>query len=243
MYGRNVLTRRNPTVRIHPFLLTCLLVVASVLSAGCPARAEVFLDFYGGYADFEETDVKATRKTFIGGGSTSATRTVEFDNSPVAGFRYGYWFESAPWLALGLDISYFKAKDGGVKAHVVPFTPMVLLRIPLLKSPSMPKGRLQPYIAAGPAVAVADVSVDFQPDIPVEVDGLAGAVGPDLRAGIAVMLHKNVGLFGEFRYTKLDVELDSEEFFLEDQAEFDIETWQALFGLTFRYGLKRKMSP
>jgi hypothetical protein len=93
------------------------------------------------------------------------------------------------------------------------------------------------------AVGVADVTVDFRPSVPAEVDGLATALGPDLRAGIAVMLHRNVGLFGELRYTKLDVELDSEEFFLEDQAEFDIESWQVLFGLTFRYQLKGRGSP
>jgi opacity protein-like surface antigen len=201
-------------VRIQPFLLFCLLV-ASVLSAGHPARAEVFFDLYGGFSRFEETDVRATRKTFIGGGSVSETRTVKFDTSPVAGFRYGYWFEGVPWLALGLDIGYFKAK----------------------------KDRLQPYVGAGVAVGVADVTVDFRPAVPAEVDGLATVLGPDLRAGIAVMLHRNVGVFGELRYTKLDVELDSEEVVLEDQAEFDIESWQALFGLTFRYQLKGRTKP
>jgi opacity protein-like surface antigen len=229
-------------VRIQPFLLFCLLV-ASVLSAGHPARAEVFFDLYGGFSRFEETDVRATRKTFIGGGSVSETRTVKFDTSPVAGFRYGYWFEGVPWLALGLDIGYFKAKKDGVKAHVVPFSPMLFLRLPFLTSPSAPRGRLQPYVGAGVAVGVADVTVDFRPAVPAEVDGLATVLGPDLRAGIAVMLHRNVGVFGELRYTKLDVELDSEEVVLEDQAEFDIESWQALFGLTFRYQLKGRTKP
>jgi opacity protein-like surface antigen len=229
--------------RTQPLVLICLLVVSIVLSAAIHARAEVFFDLYGGFARFEETDVRATRKTFIGVGSVSETRAVKFDTSPVAGFRYGYWFEGAPWLALGLDIGYFKAEKDGVKAHVIPFSPMLFLRLPLLRSPSSPRGRLQPYVGAGVAVGVADVTVDFRPSVPAEVDGLATALGPDLRAGIAVMLHRNVGLFGELRYTKLDVELDSEEFFLEDQAEFDIESWQVLFGLTFRYQLKGRGSP
>ena len=223
-------------------MLVCLLAVC-VLGAGRPARAEVFFDLYGGFARFEETDVRATRKTFIGGGSVSETRAVKFDTSPVAGFRYGYWFEGAPWLALGLDIGYFKAEKDGVEAHVVPFSPMLFLRLPLLRSNSVPRGRLQPYVGAGVAVGVADVTVDFRPSVPAEVDGFATALGPDLRAGIAVMIHRNVGLFGEVRYMKLDVELDSEEVILEDQAEFDIESWQALFGITFRYQLKGRANP
>ena len=52
---------------------------------------------------------------------------TEYEDSVNGGVRAGYWFESLPWLGIGLDVSYFGPNDdtpGGPEIDVIPVSPL-----------------------------------------------------------------------------------------------------------------------
>jgi opacity protein-like surface antigen len=103
-----------------------------------------------------------------------------------------------------------------------------MLRLPLFTDTDVPTGRLQPYIAGGPSVFVSRVEVDTS----VLGDRLSeeqAQLGLDLRAGLTFMLTRNFGVFGEGRYMLFTVDPGSRG------PEFDIETFQAIGGVTLRF--------
>lgn len=192
-----------------------------------PASAEWFLDLYGGGSFTQDVDIT------IRNGTTLDDR-IEFDTALTGGGRVGVWFAGigVPWLGIALDASYFApdatATSGTASLEVVPISALVMLRLPLFADPAVPTGRLQPYVAGGPSVFLSRVKVDT---------ALAGErlsedqaeLGADLRAGLTFMLTANFGLFAEGRYMFFTVDPGSRG------PEFDIETFQALGGVTLRF--------
>jgi hypothetical protein len=97
-------------------------------------------------------------------------------DSTVADFtiggRFGYWLCPVPWLGFALDTSYYQfdvtpkhAQNlilQDAKIQVIPITPMVMARVPLLESSEFPTGRLQPYIGAGPGIFLHHRKIDFE---------------------------------------------------------------------------------
>ena len=67
---------------------------------------------------------------------------------------------NAKWLGLTLEISYFRASTAGdiIKFDLIPISPLLMLRVPIVASPSYPGGRLQPYVGIGPALVLIDVN-------------------------------------------------------------------------------------
>src|SRR6187402_2794070 len=127
----------------------CLLVTLGLATtlAARPAAAEWFLDLYAGASFTQDADVT------VGNGTTIDDK-VEFDTEAVGGGRLGYWFDGIRWLGVAGDVSYFAPAGRGTQSEtrleVVPLSPLVMFRLPLLDSPVFPRGRLQPYLGVGP---------------------------------------------------------------------------------------------
>ena len=192
-----------------------------------PAGAEWFLDLYGGGSFTQDVDVT------IRNGTTLDDR-IEFDTALTGGGRLGYWLAGLgiPWLGIAVDVSYFApdatATAGTASLEVLPISALLMLRLPLFTDTDFPAGRLQPYIAGGPSVFVSRVKVDtsvFGERLSAE----QAELGADLRAGLTFMLTPNFGLFAEGRYMFFSVDPESRG------TEFDIETFQALAGVTLRF--------
>jgi hypothetical protein len=189
-----------------------------------PASAEWFLDAYGGVSMTSDADV-----TVPNGGT--AEDKVSFDTEAMGGGRIGYWLEGLPWLGVAGDVSYFAPAGDGTtvetRLEVIPLSPLVMFRLPLLESPQFTKGRLQPYLAVGPGFFMNSV----------EVDGPGGEestdwqfeVGVDARAGIAFMITPTIGTFIEGRYTWFETNPGGRS------TEFDIETFHFAGGISFRW--------
>jgi hypothetical protein len=194
-----------------------------------PAAAEWFFDLYGGVAATQDADIT------IRNGTTLNTK-LKFDTEATGGGRVGYWLTGAgiPWLGFALDGSYYApaTSSGAVEARleVVPISALAMLRIPLLADPAVPTGRVQPYVGGGASLVVSRVKVDA-PGIGERFSETVAELGADFRAGIAFMLTANFGVFVEGRYLFFTTKPGGESV----GVDLDIETFQALAGLTLRF--------
>jgi len=233
-------------------LLIAVLVVLA--QAPDPASAEWFADLYAGSAFTQKHDVDLDTL-----GILATFQDVTFDTSFVVGGRGGYWFESGPLrsvgldIGLGLDVSYFtpdvskqtrtlcavgfcataQFADFDLSVTTIGFD--VLLRYPLLKSQQFPKGQLQPYVTAGPALFIAHAkdSTNFLPARQSDTDT---SVGVKVGAGAAWQFQKNWAVFGEYRFTHFSPEFTLDALpGIKTAVSTDVNTHFLLAGVSFRY--------
>jgi outer membrane protein with beta-barrel domain len=230
-------------------LLVQVLAVGVSLLGPSRVSGEPFLDLYGGVAETESASVTAQRRDcsgdFVFGFScspwTKAARRVDFDTAATFGGRAGYWFERAPWVGVAGDLSFFEAKGRDARFTIVPLSFLLMLRLPLLTTEDIPKGRLQPYVGVGPSVFHQDASVDFRPQVGKKVEIGSTAVGLDARVGLAWQVHRRVALFTEYRFTYLPISTDdeSETFGIVSPAierlDATLNTHHLLVGVSFRF--------
>jgi hypothetical protein len=215
----------------------CFLLILPTL-----ARAEGFLDFYGGRAMSRDEEVKASISSSGFAPTESHTRRTDFDPSFTFGARVGYWFEKLPYVGLSLDLSYIRAEDENVDIWAVPISLLVMLRLPLFKSEKFPHGRIQPYAAIGPGLYYAHARADFRPDLPEKVSGDDSSVTVDMRAGLSWQFHKHWAIFGEYRYTdiKIDFTNTHTDFLFgfvtgEESMKTKLKTNHVLVGISYRF--------
>lgn len=230
--------------RIHAFRTTCSSVVLLALVLAPSAQAEGFVGIRGGAAISENGDLRARSS----GASIGRTRGhLDYDVGSSFGVRGGYWFgPEVNWLGLAGDISYFRAREdrrrGELDLHLVPFTPLLMLRAPLGTSQRYPGGRVQPYAAVGPALtlSVARLALD---DVISGLDDFYDGefdVGVDARGGLAFHVSPRVALFMEYRFTYLDLDYDSEvDNDLGSDPDVDVgtvlKTHHTTFGVSFHF--------
>jgi len=232
--------------------LLLVTVTVACLAVAAPASAEWFADLYLGGAFTEKHDVDTNFPTI---GRQVTTLDVSFNNSFAGGLRGGYWFPfdlAGLNFGAGLDFSHFapnvsrqtrtfcarfcvngEFEDLDLSVFTIGFDAM--LRYPFLKSPQVPNGQLQPYLTVGPAIVVAHAedSQNFEPSNQSSTDT---SVGVKLGAGVAWMFTKNIGIFGEYRYTHF-----SPEFTFRDDVRGNanlstsINTHYLLIGASFRF--------
>src|SRR5512145_2980061 len=112
-------------------------VLVMVVLVGGAAHAEAFVDLRAGASFTDQNDVE------LGAFGGSVEFESEYEDSATVGGRAGYWFESAPWVGLAIDASYFSpdAEDGGPDLDVIPVSPLLMLRLPLATDDAYPRGR------------------------------------------------------------------------------------------------------
>lgn len=212
--------------RLSFFRYLCPLLI--LLLAPASGRGEGFVDFAIGGASTEDSEIS------FDDGFGDGSRDVEFDESFATGVRGGYWFEGLPWLGVGGMVSFFEADaesrfDEDLSIFVVPVTALLMLRVPLIPSDAVPHGHLQPYFNIGPGAFITDVDEhDFEG---TDVD-----VGLDLHAGVNWMFNSRFGMFGEYRFTHYEANVENDEDFFEG-AEIDstLDTHYFLTGFAWHF--------
>jgi hypothetical protein len=193
--------------------------------AARPASAEWFLDAYGGVSMTADADVTIRSGQMF-------DDTVSFDTEGMGGGRIGYWLQGLPWLGFAADVSYFAPAGEGstveTRLEVIPLTPLVMFRLPLLTSFEFPNGRLQPYLGAGPGFFMTSVKVDV-PGLGEENTDWQFEVGADVRAGITFMITPAFGTFIEGRYTVFSTDPGGQS------TDFDVETVHVAGGISIRW--------
>jgi opacity protein-like surface antigen len=237
-----------------PALLVAAGLLATLTLAVGSASAEWFADLYLGPAFTQRNDIEAdSPETAL----VITLKDVNFDQSVTLGGRAGYWLESVPFFGVGLDVSHFDpAIDaqtriirscvsgfcsagalllGNVDLEATVIGVDAWLRYPLLTSPEFPKGRLQPYLNAGPAlfIAYARDSSNFDPHRQSDTDT---SVGVKAGAGVAWLFLKNFALFGEYRFTHFSPDLAFKDA-VAGKTTFrtDVTTHHLLLGVSFRF--------
>ncbi|MBX3324264.1 MAG: hypothetical protein U0223_19510 [Nitrospira sp.] len=200
-----------------------------ILSVGmlvCPTdgSAEWYADAYSGAVWTPNTDLTVTSSL----GTTTTYHGLDVHNNWTAGGRAGYWLDKSnlDWLGFGLDVFFFHLKtppgqqvgvtgSGGATTQFAHWSLPALgvgfdvlrIRFPLLRDDKFVHGRLQPFLAAGPAVFIsyAGQNTFVQPDGQRSTNA---SVGVKVDAGVAVMITKQIGAFAQYRFTHFTTELD-----------------------------------
>lgn len=233
-----------------PKLAVAVVVLVGLSCAGFrPARAEIFVDLYGGYSWTRPTDVRIKGIDILGVPVDVRLIGVEPESSPLAGVRLGYWFGFLPEVGVALDLFYFQpdvraqrvrataafsgeilgeaitvsvAGDTRIPATSVPagvISPDLMLRWRLLRTEDIPHGRLQPYLMGGPSFLITD---------PEDFDT---AMGFNVGAGLAWQLHRRFALFTEYRFTRFQPEVRSGGL----RYRADVSTHHVTAGLSLRF--------
>ncbi len=230
-------------------------VLASVALGDRPASAEWFADLYAGTSFTQKSDLKLNDQG-IGPGTYE---DVEFDRSLAWGGRAGRYFDSVPFLGVGLDFFRFYpylgpqsvqlrgcfypggcgSGRGGTGSFDVETTAVsvdLMLRLPLLKTDDAPQGRVQPYLVAGPPVFMTTITPRHTRNFRNHDSDTDFSFGYKLAGGVAVQVYKNLSLFGEYRFTHVSPEVE-----LRDASNgrttlrADLDTHSALFGISARW--------
>jgi opacity protein-like surface antigen len=114
---------------------------------------------------------------------------------------------------------------------------LLRLRLPLVSSEEFPKGRLQPYISAGPALFVtwAESDPTLQPPNQKQTDT---SLGVKAGGGLAFLITKSVAVFGEYRFTHFTTDLTFQDTTPPPSTEnfkMTFDTHHLIGGLSFRF--------
>jgi opacity protein-like surface antigen len=176
--------------------------------AAFEARAEGFVDFYGGLAARRTADVTGREYApFMR--DAAAQRTEQFGSAGSFGARVGGFLPSAPWFGLAADLSFVRAEGDRVNVSAVPLSTLLIFRA----RPDWRGVRLiNPYGAIGPAfVVVPELRIDLRPALAEAVSpSAASGLGVDVRTGLAFRLSPNVALLLEYRFLWFRVDFEQQ---------------------------------
>jgi opacity protein-like surface antigen len=225
-----------------------------LFAAATHASAEWFADLYGGAAYTPRSDVVLVIRQ-PGGQADHTFHDLKWNPSGELGARAGYWFEAAPWYGIGLDVFHFDANlptqtidttISGVTApaalQAIDFSvtaiafDIVRLRAALLASSEYPRGRLQPYVTAGPAVFKTRVTNKGNGELSTRTVS-DSSTGYKIGAGVSWQLARNAALFGEYRYTHVRAEpvLDGTITGARVPMKLDLDTHHLVAGVSLRF--------
>jgi opacity protein-like surface antigen len=208
---------------------TAVGVLSLALCMGIPlypneGSAEWYGDAYAGAVWTANTDLTVTSSL----GTTTTYQNLDVQNDWTAGGRGGYWLDKPKmdWLGFGLDVFFFHVKTppgqqvgvvgtGGATTQFAHWSlpawgigfDVLRLRLPLLRDEQFVHGRVQPYLAAGPAIFItyAGQNTFVQPAGQRSTDV---SVGAKVDAGVTVMVTKRIGAFAQYRFTHFTTELE-----------------------------------
>jgi len=188
------------------FVFGLILPVAVMTMVIDDARAEGFADFRIGGAVTPNVDGSVTI-----GGVASASGTIDFKSTVSVGIRGGYWLDSVPWLGFAFDLSYFDPDEDvsllPVELDIFPISALLMLRYPLLKSATYPRGRLQPYAGVGPGAFVTTAKLKLKEvGAPENFSDTTVNLGVDVRGGVNFHFTGqnwpgSLAIFLEYRFT------------------------------------------
>ena len=197
-------------------LVFCFIAVVPSLSL-----AELSLNLGLGVAITQEENVTIRANGFQESGD------VDWDES-ISGFaRFGWWPSAVPYLGLAADASYFAPEEEEAETDIFVMSALVMLRYP--------EGQFHPYVGAGSGLFYSDFSLDLS-DVGLEdFSDESLDVGLDARAGLAVDVKENFGIFMEYRFTYFEPEYDDNISGVNVEIEPEFYTHHIMAGVVFYF--------
>lgn len=208
-----------------------LILLGALGLVGCAGRPpQAFIDGYIGPCFPEDRDVMLS-----GPGGEIHLNNLDTDAGVLGGGRMGA-FKPVGVVDLGaaIDVSTTTVDIEDLEMDILPLSLLAMLRVPLLKSEDRPHGILQPYIALGPSILMANATLEV-PGFGTLRDSDSEVV-LDFRAGMAVELYRK-GIFAVapfIEYRLLNGMPEFEEW--GSSVETEVTAHCLLVGLSLRFG-------
>jgi opacity protein-like surface antigen len=189
-----------------------------------PVCAELFVDAYVGPAFTEDGKFK---------NGPAANATTKFDTVVSGGARLGYFFDAVPFIGFAIDGSHYQpdGKFGGggsgfdFDSRVTGLSFDLMGRLPLMASNNFPNGQLQPYLTLGPGIYFSRIKITPTPFFGSKDSDSSGGV--KVGAGATFMVTRNIGVFGEYRFSHFMADLLG--------FEMDVNSHRVQLGASFRF--------
>jgi len=195
---------------------------------------EQYIGLFKGNARAASSQVTATFSCLFCT-TTSASANIQPDKGDSGGIRWGFW-----WEYLGFAMEYVVTHMNNTNSTNVPqmsvgyqsvsFIPMA--RVPILKTESMPGGRLNLYGGFGFSDILSgniDVTIPPNPPISGSAKGTAGTI---VLLGISLRFPKSM-FFVEWRAA--DLKLSSDNWAPANSATVPINTNETVLGVAYRF--------
>jgi len=244
-------------------IIALSLLALSIFDQG-GASAEQFVRVFAGPAWTQSTDVK---HSFPPDFDSFTLKDIDFSTGPAVGWGLGHWFQSFPYLGLGVDVHLFKfnsdkqsitecvtslgvtnctpgtrERSQNYRATAIAFP--LMGRLPLSVSKEYPNGRTQPYVLVGPTIFAAtytDPGGHFSPRHQKDTDT---SVGVTAGAGLTFMVTPSIDLFTEYRFTHFSPQFRVTDDFgigfdppAPAKVKLDANTHRLLFGISYHFNL------
>lgn len=223
---------------MHIGRLQLLAAIAFLAGAAsfAPAVAQEYFSEIHGAPSLTEADAIEIEPPVPFNLPEPANRDAVHGSALTANGRVGMWFND--WGGFSLDGTLLQSDEYGPNNGVLSATPLLLLRIRMLKSGSVPDGRLQPYLGIGPGLFLTDQKTNFRRDINRRIDTAQMAIGVDFRTGMRWQLGSKLRLFGEYRMTHYKTEASDKSKTASATSEYGegrLTTNQIMGGLSFTF--------
>jgi opacity protein-like surface antigen len=245
-----------PNTSIAPRgLVAGLIALACVLPGASPASAEWIADIFVGSTFTKSDDVKVDSPAGRG-----TIRDVGFDTAVAGGIRVGKYFDGLPFLGVAVDGFRFSpyiapqsaqfegcfvvggcgTRQGGTGSFDVTVTTIsfdLMLRAPLFTTPELPRGRVQPYVAAGVPLVLTEVSPNNTRLFRNHASDTDVTIGYKAAAGVAIEVYNSLAVFFEYRFNHASVDADLQDSVSASTSAFrtDISSHSTLIGVSARW--------
>jgi opacity protein-like surface antigen len=232
-----------------------LIAMAGLVLSARVSSAEWFVDVFAGASLTQSHDL-TIHDPIVGQG---VYRDTEFGTSAAYGVRFGRYFDSLPFLGLAIDYftfspnippqaahrdgcllvtgcGSFEGHTGRIDIDARAISLDLMLRLPLFKTAEEPHGLLQPYISLGVPMFITTVTPRSSRQFRNQDDETQVSVGYKGAAGVSYRIVSNLHLFGEYRFTHTDIDLDLHSAVVRNASvDTKLNTHTLLLGLSARW--------
>lgn len=184
------------------------------------ADVDQYVSFYGGWTYVDDVTFEASSTDPL----LTGIYNYNGENGVLLGVRYGIWhhYEWEGW-GLACDLSHFSCaiESDSSEIGLIPLSLLLLYRYPIPIGDGNPLERLHIYGGPGVSIAAAQISTPSLPDFQS-----AFGVGASLHAGLAWNLHRNIGIFIEYRYMYFTLTDDGYNFHTDAQGTLHMTDYE-----------------
>ena len=232
------------------FVVVVVAVVLSLFGTG-RAVAEPVLDIFAGASLTQAGNVD------VSGLGNFLSGEAEYKDSFLIGARGGYWWG---FFGVNLDVSYFRPELDPDAATVSTIDPIIgpiggtidtdhhvigigfnaMVRGQFMKDATVPQGRLQPYLFAGPTLFISTFDLEgsisaLGTTLAFDDSDTTTTLGVTAGAGMTYMFTRNIGAFLEYRFTHFKPEYELNVSGVSLRIEPTLNSHHIGAGVTFRF--------